>query len=101
MSSNPKLYRELSVPFETAEEAQAIFSAFFEELGELRKKHGFQNVHVIVMDNFLDNGEESAFITNGHYGSMAQAEAMTAWALGIEHSSREALIGQLAAGKKK
>jgi hypothetical protein len=101
MPVNPKLYRELSDPFESAKEAQAAWNAFFEDLGEIRKKHGFQNIHVIALDSYITDGEEGAFMINAHYGDSSQAEAMAAYAFGVEKAQREEVLAKLLKRKPK
>ncbi len=101
--SDPKLFREMSEPFESASEADAAINAFFDELGELRKRHGFPNVYVIVGGSIVaDSGDEHEFVSTLHYGNGLQAEPLTAYAFGKEQARREqAIADAVKHGKRK
>jgi len=87
---NPKLYRELSEPYSSLEEANEKLGAFLEEVGEVRKKYKIPNLQIIVMGSALNSeGAESDFIAPCSYGDSLRAEMMLAYALGIAQSDRE------------
>jgi len=104
---NPKLYRELSVPFESAEAANAALTAFYEEVRELRKKHKITDLHLIcqVSANFKDDDgeDEGQLMAVCHFGSELMIEGMTGYAFGKAHADSKARIAKAtaAAGKGK
>ena len=88
--SDPQLFRELDQPFASVDAFNEALLAFMEEAYELRKKHRITDVHMIVSAQVLDSdGNESARITNAHFGDTERAESMCAWAMGREHAERE------------
>jgi hypothetical protein len=95
-SANPQLYRELSEPFETMDEANSAVQEFFREVGELRKKYGLPNVYFIVSASSKDAaGEEGQFIVNMMYGDESMAESLVAYSLGFEAAERQERIAGL------
>jgi hypothetical protein len=102
MSQNQKLFREMSEPFENAEVANKAINEFFEELGELRKKHKMTNVHTIVAGSFTaSDGDESEWMTSCHYGDSMKAEMMAVWSYGQEAVKRQETFGHLMKGVMK
>lgn len=107
MPANPDLYREMSQPFANADEAEKALTGFFEELGELRKKHRIANAYTIIAVMVVgSDGEEGEVVTSGMYGDSLRAESLTAWAFGHESAQRQEKIAKLIAqgvsrGKKK
>jgi hypothetical protein len=96
MPSNPKLFREMSEPFASKEEAREAADAFQEELGELRKKHKIRDVlYVCAFSTIGDNGEEYDSILQGHMGNSLIQEQLAAYALGTIQAERQEMIGQL------
>lgn len=83
-SANPKLYREMSIPFLSHQAASEAVTAFHEELGELRRKHKIPDLYVVAEVGYLDGDEEYASRGAMHYGSMEKRESMAAWAAGFE-----------------
>lgn len=103
---NPELFRKMSEPFESVEEANKAIVAFFEEVGELRKKHGLENVYFIISGTWKTEEGEGQFIVPQMYGNPLMAESLTAFAYGREQCERQERIGELLAkgikmGKKK
>ena len=43
-----KLFREMSLPFESGEKANEAIAAFFADLAALREKHKLTNVYCII-----------------------------------------------------
>lgn len=97
---NPGLYRRMSEPFASAEEATAAINAFFDDLAALREKHRIADVHVIAKTNAIEtDGEEHVSISRYHLGDALHAESMCAYAYGAETQARKALITSLLSGK--
>lgn len=101
MSADPKLYRQMEVPFSSQEEASKASQAFANELKELRQKHRMRDVAYTAMFAYESNEGEADAIVSGHFGNSLNAEAMLAYALGAVQSERQAHIGELLRGIKK
>jgi len=95
---DPKLYRQLSLPYPSQAEASAALSAFYEDVRIAREKHKIANVYLAVSANWLDaEGEESAAYSTGGFGDQMEHEAMCAYALGTIQTERQARIAKLLA----
>ncbi len=92
---NPKLYREMSKPFSSMQEANAALQAFMDELGELRKKHKLPDVYFCVRISYEKDGEELPAMTHGGYGDSLEHESMLAFAIGQVQSDRQEMISDL------
>lgn len=99
--SNPGLYREMSAPFASADEANTALSAFYEDLYELRRKHRMTDVLCIVQVNVALEGDEAPMMSRMHIGNSLNALPLSAYAYGAESSENEQRIAyMLAKGKK-
>jgi hypothetical protein len=89
--NDPKMYREMSEPFASIDECNAALKAFFEELYELRKKHGIRDLYYITAGSYLgpDGKDECQFITPSMCGNPLMAENMAAYAFGYEQAERQ------------
>jgi hypothetical protein len=55
---DPKLYREMSAPFDNGDDANAALQAFYEDVGAARKKHRISDVVVLCeIAHMLDGSE--------------------------------------------
>ncbi len=101
MPHDPKLYREMSEPFKTPDEANAAIKAFFDDLGDIRKKHGLRDVLCVIQGSCIypDQGE-GEFITTAMHGSEDEAEPMAAYALGLHEAERRERINKIRSRKK-
>lgn len=96
---NPKLFREMSVPFASAEAANQAVEAFYVELGELRKKHKLTNVYTVINASYATTDpedDEAEFFTSSMFGDFLRAESLVAWALGREQAHRQEMIAHIA-----
>ena len=84
-----KTYYELSKPFEDSGQADNALRSFFDELYELRVKHGLADVSVVVKDAIEGSG---SFMANFHCGSEIEQEAMAAWLFGRVQGDRQDLV---------
>ena len=100
---DPKLYREMAVPFPSPEAANEAHEAFFTELGELRKKHKIRDLYCTVAGSAVyEDGEEGDFVTSCFFGNQLAAESLCAWALGHETArARESVTKALARAAKR
>lgn len=99
--SDPKLYREMSKPFDTVEQARAASSAFVDEFIELRKKHRIADVYCITQFCYLnDEGEEIVAGGQVGLGNSFEHEAMLARTLGRIQAERQAMINRLLSAKR-
>jgi hypothetical protein len=86
---DPKTYREMCVPFESADVAEKAITAFFEEVREVRIKHKMPDVLLVVSLSWMSEGEELPTMALVHNGDSNKAEGMAAFALGHESARRE------------
>ncbi len=93
--NDPQNYRTLNVAAPIATVEQRI-NDFYEEFYTLRNKYQLPNVYVIVRANVLyEGGEEGVVTSRLMAGFEANAEEMTAWALGYEQSQRQERIARI------
>jgi len=94
--NNPKLYREMSEPHATAAEVNASLQAFFDDLGELRKKHKLRDIVAIVNTSYLasDGIEEIDGGSWFGYGNSMNYEIMLAHTLGIVQTERQEMLAR-------
>ena len=94
--NNPDLYRELSAPFESIDEANKNFTEFQDQLYELRKKHRIADLlFVAQVPVKYDDGEQGTPIVVGMFGDETKMEAITAYALGYAQSQRQERIARI------
>jgi len=99
--SDPKLYRKLSEPFPSVDEAENAAQAFAKDLRELRAKHGMQDVLASVGISFIaEDGNESFQILVMHNGDELKSEMLAAYAFGHEQSRRQERIARIATPAK-
>lgn len=92
---DPANYRLLNVPVPVAT-AEERCKAFCEEFYALRTKHGIPDVYVILRLNVIyEDGQEGTVTSRMIAGDEANAEAMTAWAMGYESSQRQERIARI------
>ena len=86
-----KTYRELSEPFPSVEAANNAVEAFFDEVGELRKKHKIMDCYFILALPYItaDGQDEVEAFVPMMWGSEAKAETLTTWAAGHESAKRQ------------
>ena len=98
--SNPKLYRELSVPFENPDAANQALEAFVAEFRALREKHRICDIVAVLQVNALNSdGEEGVMTAVVKQGDPLRAVVMLAQALGQEQRALGTLIGTLSKAK--
>lgn len=100
-TSNPKLFRELNEPFESAEEMNAAFDAFQADLSAAREKHGIPNVYCVLCFSVVQDGEEVESMTSVSYGDSLRRQPMTAWAYGRESADHDSLMRRIVADAMK
>jgi hypothetical protein len=94
--SDPALYRELSEPFASSAELEIAGNQFFEELRELRRKHGVPDVYVSLKAAYLaDDGDEVSSLMHAGFGNEAEWETMVAFTLGQVQSNRQERTAKL------
>lgn len=57
--NDPELYRKMSVPFESLEDAQSASNSFFEEVAALREKYKIPDIIAIARFSFMMDGQEA------------------------------------------
>lgn len=92
---NPKLYRELSAPFESTEAANKSLEAFAKDLEEIRAKHKVCDVVAVLQVNALNkDGEEGLMVATIAFGDPMNKPVMLAQALGKEQAVFENTIAR-------
>lgn len=101
--NNPKLYREMSVPFATKGEAVAAWDKFNAGIAKLREECKIQDVVFAGTFSYVsEEGEECPYYGRGHLGDQLRAESMAAFMLGSLQSERQDFIaGFMSQGIKK
>lgn len=95
---DPKLYLEMCQPHESADEAGKQIKAFFEEIGELRKRYRIADVHIIAQTNCLvPSGAMGIAGLSMHYGDSANGLTMTAREYARERQAHRAMLDRLLA----
>ena len=91
----PDNYREISVPFENVEIANAAVQAFQTELYELRNKHRIQDlVFVAQVAVKYAEGEGSPTVV-GMFGDENKMESLTGFAYGRASAMRQERISRV------
>lgn len=93
-------YLELSEPFEDGEAANEALSKFYSALSDLRRKHRFPDVHVIIQVNVRHGGEVGRGLSSAHFGNSAEAPAMCAWSYGKEQAEHQKRLDKLLAASQ-
>jgi hypothetical protein len=90
--SDPNQYKKCSIPFATAEEANAAVQAFWDDVYELRCKHNLANVSFVIGDSIADSGE---FFVCNHIGNSVMYEGMAALMFGQASANRQAAVREM------
>ncbi|MEA1999420.1 MAG: hypothetical protein U9N61_08890 [Euryarchaeota archaeon] len=92
--NDPQNYRNMAIPFPSPDETNDALEAFYEAVGEARKKFKITDVHVICKFSFTSGEREIGGLSSAHFGNELEATNMCAWGLGQERVSREAMIAE-------
>lgn len=100
--SDTENYYNMSEPFNGEKEANEAVGKFFEELGELRKKHKIRDVLVVLYDSVkYDDGNCGEFMCTGNYGNQINCLPMAAYLYGQEQSEHVERINKMVSKKSK
>ena len=93
-TANPELYRKLSEPFQSNQEADVEMQAFMEGVKALREKHLLPDVVILIQANVkTEDGEEAIFQAVAGFGDPMRRVTMLAQALGREQAEND--LGKL------
>lgn len=96
---NPKLFRELSDPFNTRKEAADAMEAFREGIEKLREECRLPQIYVIASCSaIMDGGNEGELILTFSMGDVMKDVHVTAYAYGREKLKNESLIASILKG---
>lgn len=95
-----KRYSELALAV-TPNTANERMRAFFEDLGELRQKHGIPDIHCIVQQNILTESGESPGLCTIHSGDERNAMSMCSYAMGHATGEHQKFVLQARANGMK
>ena len=96
--SNPKLYRELMVPFASMEEANKHIAGFDAEFQALRAKYRMRDVVVCIQIGYVGKDEEELDAAlHLTFGDAIKVEAMLAHTLGMVQAQRQEMIASMLA----
>jgi hypothetical protein len=99
ITNDPANYRKVSEPHETPKAANEALTAFYEEVGELRKKHRIAQVLVVCETNVMYESGEGAALTHMQYGDALKGVPLAAYAYGQLKSEQLEMINTLLAGE--
>ena len=99
--SDPALYREMSVPHESAESANAAVQAFAEDVAAARKKHRIRDVLVVAQLGVMCGETEKDAATSFSFGDQGRIVEMAAYAYGAETEAHTERLSRLACGATK
>lgn len=93
---NPELYRRLSEPWPTPEDANAALREFDAEVAKLREKFRIPNLIAVCEINALrtEDGREGTAMIVLRWGNASEHEALVARALGLVQADRQWQIAQ-------
>lgn len=98
---NPKLFRELSVPFKDLDAANAALDAFYEDLLALRIKHKIPTLLILTHVGYEDKDQEITASSSLRVGDQGTHLQMLAEAYGEYKAQYDAAINAAANGKRK
>jgi hypothetical protein len=103
---DPANYRRMSEPFANIDEAQTAWTAFVDELVELRKKHRIKEVFVVGEISMIRNDEagepfESAATMAFHLGAQSETIRLAAFGYGVETERHKQEIERVVAAARK
>lgn len=93
--SDPGNYRKLCEPFASMADVNTALEAFWEEFYELRNKHRFADVLVVLRIPVMADGSEGVVHTKLYAGDEGYAENMSAFALGATSVERQEATARL------
>lgn len=93
--SDPKLYRELSVPFPDMEAADKALDAFADDLSAIRKKHKISDIMCVIQVNASQGDDDGVLTFTVSFGDPLRKAAMLAQALGKEQAEFANRIAKL------
>lgn len=95
-----KLYRELSAPHESIDGLNKAVTDFYAGVAELRKQFRLANVHVLVGDSYILDGEEIDGMSSLHLGDNRKALEMLAVAFGEAKQRHHDAVGLMATSQR-
>lgn len=102
ITNDPENYYKLSAPYESEDAADEAISKFYEELGELRKKHKIPDLLIVIKATVRHkDGKVGQMMGQYAYGSTLDHLAMAAYVYGQLQAEHKELINKLIVGKTK
>ena len=99
---NPKLFREMSEPFPTQEEANAAIAAFWQDVLAAREKHRIATGYLVMSWFVGADGEETSRRSAGAgFGDELLHLPLMAQHFGVLQAQYEDRIGKLITGKNE
>ena len=94
-------YLKMSEPHESFDAAKDALAKFYEELGELRRKHKIRDLLCVVYDGYKnEDGNIGEIMHHTAYGNSLNPVVMAAYVYGQEKNERDEMMGKLLSGKK-
>ena len=99
---DPALYRRMSLPFTSKDEASNAIREFCQEVRAAREKHKIPDVAMCVGCNYLgeNEGEEIVAFVDVHIGDTARQLSMAAFLFGQAKSEHSAQLAELLASRE-
>ena len=98
---DPALYRQMSIPFNTIDQANEALAAFFAEVAELRKKHRIADVVCLCEISHTLDGEEVRGSAHLHLGDVGAHLPMLAREYGAARQKHEDDMARLIANSRR
>lgn len=96
--NDPNLYRELSEPFASEDDAEDALKSFFNEVGRARKKCELPDVVIAVQFSIAMNGTETLHMGTCQFGNELMHEPLAAYAFGKLQAESKERIARLLSG---
>lgn len=100
---DPTTYAAMAQPFDSMDAAHDAMGGFEAAVREARKKHGIRDIYVIINDTAVGlhgDGSAGQFMVSFAMGDSRAMLPLVAWAFGKEQAEHDAMIRELAAGKR-
>ena len=100
-TSDPENYYKMSEPFESADACNDALAAFYEGIGELRKKHRIRDVLIVTYGSVrYEGGKLGDFMQHSTFGNQMNEVPMAAYVFGQTQASARERINKLISKSK-
>lgn len=101
ITPSPGLYRELSEPFDSPEEANESLEKFYEAVRAARAEHGIADFYLVTQVGVVYSSGEGVAHSSFALGNQSNRLALAAYAYGREKKFHEELIAAVIASARE